>query len=115
MPVDRSVMRGATRDPSSVLLALFRYRWQLADKLGYFRLLWVSWRVLRIRVAHGSFAFPRVCSHIVVVVVFAALAVHAAGGLQYILRVEAAQCAGLQDLIHGVLGDHHPLRCVRHR
>src|SRR5215217_3580252 len=48
-------------------------------------------------------------------VVFAALAIHAAGGLEHVLWVEAAQGAGLQDLIHGVLGDHHPLRRVRHR
>ena len=48
-------------------------------------------------------------------VVLAALAVHAAGGLQNVLRVEAAQRAGLQYLIHRVIGDHHPLRRVRHR
>jgi hypothetical protein len=47
-------------------------------------------------------------------VVFAALAVHASGGFKDVLRVEAAEGAGLQDLIHGVLRDHHPPRRVRH-
>ncbi|MEJ7630928.1 MAG: hypothetical protein WKF28_00340 [Rubrobacteraceae bacterium] len=51
----------------------------------------------------------------VVFVVFAALAVHAAGGFEDIFRVEAFESAGLQDLIHGVLRDHHPLRRVRQR
>src|SRR3712207_3199550 len=51
----------------------------------------------------------------VALVVLAALAVHAPRGLQDVLRVEAAEGAGLQDLIHGVLGDHHPLGSVRHR
>ena len=51
----------------------------------------------------------------VALVVFAALAVHAAGGFEDVFRVKAAEGAGLQDLIHGVLGDHHPLRRVRHR
>jgi hypothetical protein len=50
----------------------------------------------------------------VVLVVLAALAVHAAGGFADILRVEALEGAGLKDLIHGVLRDHHPLRRVRH-
>jgi hypothetical protein len=46
-------------------------------------------------------------------VMFAALAVHAAGGFEDVLRVEAAQGSRLQDLIHRVLGDHHPLSSVR--
>jgi hypothetical protein len=47
-------------------------------------------------------------------VVFAALAIHAAGGFEYILWVEAVEGSGLQYLIHGVLGDHHPRGSVRH-
>ena len=48
-------------------------------------------------------------------VVLAALFVHAAGGFEDVLRIEAAEGAGLENLIHGVLRDHHPLRRVRHR
>ena len=48
-------------------------------------------------------------------VVFAALAVHATGCFEDVLRVEAPEGAGIEDLINGVLGDHHPLRRVRHR
>jgi hypothetical protein len=47
-------------------------------------------------------------------VVLAALVVHAAGGFEDILRIEAPESASLEDLIHGVLGDHHPLRRMRH-
>src|SRR5215210_9027111 len=50
----------------------------------------------------------------VVFVVLAALAIHAAGGLENVLRVEAAQGTRLQNLLDGVFGDHHPLRRVRH-
>jgi hypothetical protein len=46
----------------------------------------------------------------VVFVVLAALAVHAAGGFEDVFWVEAFEGAGLQDLIHGVLRYHHPLR-----
>ncbi len=53
-------------------------------------------------------------SSCVPLVVLAALAVHAAGGFEDVLRVEAAQSAGFQDLIHGVLRDHHPFGSVRH-
>ena len=52
---------------------------------------------------------------LVAFVVFAALAIHAAGGFEHVLRVEAGESASFQDLIHGVLRDHHPLRRVRHR
>ena len=48
-------------------------------------------------------------------VVFAALAVHAPGGLEHVPRMEAAEGTCLEDLIHRVLGDHHPLRRVRNR
>jgi predicted Zn-dependent protease with MMP-like domain len=47
--------------------------------------------------------------------VLATLAVHAAGGFEDILRVEALEGAGLQNLLDGVFRDHHPLRRVRHR
>jgi hypothetical protein len=47
-------------------------------------------------------------------VVFAALGVHAAGGIQNVRRVEASEGAGVEDLIHGVFGDPHPLGGVRH-
>jgi hypothetical protein len=53
----------------------------------------------------GWAMIPRVSG--VAFVVFAALAVHAAGGLEDILRVQAAERAGLEDLIHRMLGDHH--------
>ena len=46
--------------------------------------------------------------------VFAALAVHPTRRFEDVLRVEAPEGAGLQDLIHRVLGDHHPLSRVRH-
>ena len=46
-------------------------------------------------------------------VVFAALAVHAAGGFEDVLRVEAAECSCLEDLVNRVLGDHHPLSRMR--
>ena len=46
-------------------------------------------------------------------IMLAALAVHAAGGFENVLRVEAAQGSCLQDLVHRVLGDHHPLSSVR--
>jgi hypothetical protein len=36
----------------------------------------------------------------VALVVFAALAVHAAGCFEDVLRVEAAECSCLEDLIH---------------
>jgi hypothetical protein len=49
----------------------------------------------------------------VALVVFAALAVHAARGFEDVLRVEAAEGSCLQDLIHRVLGDHHPLSRMR--
>src|SRR5215217_4988840 len=39
---------------------------------------------------------------------FAALAVHAARSFENVLRVEAAEGSCLQDLVHRVLGDHHP-------
>ena len=48
-------------------------------------------------------------------VVFAALLVHAARGFEDVLRIEAAEGAGLENLIYGVLRDHHPLRRVPHR
>ncbi len=46
-------------------------------------------------------------------VVFAALAVHAARSFENILRVEAAEGSCLQDLVHRVLGDHHPFSSMR--
>jgi hypothetical protein len=46
-------------------------------------------------------------------VVLAALAVHAARGFEDILRVEAAEGSGLEDLVYRVLGDHHPLGRMR--
>jgi hypothetical protein len=57
---------------------------------------------------------PTLRSALVVFIVLAALVVHAAGGLEDVLGVEAAEGAGFEDLIHGVLRDHHPLRRVRH-
>ena len=42
-------------------------------------------------------------------VMLAALAVHAARGFEDILRVEAAEGSCLENLVHRVLGDHHPL------
>ena len=42
-------------------------------------------------------------------VVLAALAVHTTRGFEDVLRVEATERSGLEDLFHGVLGDHHPL------
>ena len=48
-------------------------------------------------------------------VVLATLLVHAARGFEDVLRIEAAEGAGLENLIYGVLGDHHPLRRVPHR
>jgi hypothetical protein len=48
----------------------------------------------------------------VLLVVLAALAVHAVGGPEYILKVEAAQGAGLQDLMHRMFRKYHPLRHV---
>lgn len=49
-----------------------------------------------------------------VFVVFAALGVHAAGGFEDVRGVEAPEGAGVEDLIHGVLGDHHPPGGVGH-
>jgi hypothetical protein len=45
-------------------------------------------------------------------VVLAALTVHATGGFEDVLGVETLQGAGLEDLLDGVFGDHHPLRRV---
>jgi hypothetical protein len=42
-------------------------------------------------------------------IMLAALAIHAAGGFEDILRIEAAEGSCLEDLIHRVLWDHHPL------
>jgi hypothetical protein len=44
---------------------------------------------------------------------FAALVVHAARGFEDVLRIEAAEGSCLEDLIHRVLGDHHPLSRMR--
>jgi hypothetical protein len=55
------------------------------------------------------------CVFGVAFVVLTALAVHATRGFQDVLGVEAAECSGLEDLVYRMLGDHHPLRRVRHR
>jgi hypothetical protein len=44
-----------------------------------------------------------------VFVVFAALGVHAAGGFENVGGVKAPEGAGVENLVHGMLGDHHPL------
>ena len=46
-------------------------------------------------------------------IMFAALTVHAACGFEDVLRVEAAEGSCLEDLVHRVLGDHHPLSRMR--
>ncbi len=48
-------------------------------------------------------------------VVLLTLAVHPAGRFEHILWMQAVQGSGFEDLLHGVLRDHHPLRRVRDR
>ena len=72
--------------------------------------LLLVWKLQRGTVRHGA-RILRVFR--VAFVVLAALPVHAAGGFQDVLRVEAAERPCLENLIHRVFGDHHPLGSMR--
>src|SRR5215203_2984176 len=72
--------------------------------------LLLAWKLQRCSARHEA-RILRVFG--VAFVMFAALAVHPAGGFENVLRVEAAECSCLENLVHRVLGDHHPLSSMR--